>query len=164
MNIEIIHLVCTQNFPKTNISYFVIRTRTCTYQRVKNMNFLENFTHALNEWSHSEWQSQWYFVISLNLILQNNFEVTSFIYIFTKFTRFYVVYIIYVVIYIIYRRSHSEMIYEMVSSKELYSRCFPVNFLKFYRAVILRTVGERLFLFFTSKDLFKVSYSNTRAL
>ena len=111
MNIEIIHLICTQNFPKTNISYFVIRTRTCTYQVVKNINFLENFTYALNELPRSEWQLQWYFVISLNFILQKNFEVMSFIDIFTKFIRFHAVCIIYVVIYITYRRSHSEMIY-----------------------------------------------------
>ena len=35
----VIHLVRTQNFPKTNISYPLIRTRTCAYQELRNVSF-----------------------------------------------------------------------------------------------------------------------------
>ena len=45
-----IDLVCTQNFPKTNISYFLIRTRACMYQGVRNVSSSKNFESALNEW------------------------------------------------------------------------------------------------------------------
>ena len=53
----IIHLVCTQIFQKTNNSYPLIRTRTCAYQgvltcayqRVRNVNFSENFAYVPNE-------------------------------------------------------------------------------------------------------------------
>ena len=38
----IIHLVHMQNFPK-NFSYLLIRTRTCSYQGVRNVSFSENF-------------------------------------------------------------------------------------------------------------------------
>ena len=44
-----VHLVHTQNFAKNNISYSVIRTRTCMYQRVRNVSFLENPTYTLND-------------------------------------------------------------------------------------------------------------------
>ena len=67
-------------------------------------------------------------------------------------------------LYYVQKKSLRDDLYEMASSKELHGRCFPVNFVKFYRAVILRNVGERLFLVFTRKDLFKVSHSNTRVL
>ena len=43
-----IHLV-RKSFRKTNISYPLIRTRTCTYQRVRNVSFSENVLDALNE-------------------------------------------------------------------------------------------------------------------
>ena len=36
---------------KTNISYSLIRTRTCVYQGVRNVSFSENFAYQLNEWS-----------------------------------------------------------------------------------------------------------------
>ena len=36
-------------FRKTNISYPLIRTRSCAYQEVRNVNFSENFAHVLNE-------------------------------------------------------------------------------------------------------------------
>ena len=39
----IINLVRTQNFPKTNISYPPIRTRTCADQGVRSIGFAENF-------------------------------------------------------------------------------------------------------------------------
>ena len=38
-------------FKKTNISYHLIRTLTCAYQRVGNVSFSEYFAYALNEWS-----------------------------------------------------------------------------------------------------------------
>ena len=37
-------------FPKTNISNPLIRTRTCAYQKVRNVSFSENFTYVLNGW------------------------------------------------------------------------------------------------------------------
>ena len=48
-NMKINHLVCTKFFQKTNISYLLIRTRTCAYQGVKNVSFLEKFSYVLNE-------------------------------------------------------------------------------------------------------------------
>ena len=45
-----IHLVHTKMFPKTNISYPLIRTRTCAYQEVRHY-LLKNFTYVLNEWT-----------------------------------------------------------------------------------------------------------------
>ena len=36
-------------FRKTNISYSLIRTRSCVYQEVRNVSFSENFAHVLNE-------------------------------------------------------------------------------------------------------------------
>ena len=47
----IIHLLSSQNFPKTNISYPLIRTRRCVYQGVRNVRFSENFASVINEWS-----------------------------------------------------------------------------------------------------------------
>ena len=44
----IIHLVRTQNFRKTSISYPLIPTRSCTYQ-----GFSENFAYVPNEWSQT---------------------------------------------------------------------------------------------------------------
>ena len=35
----------------TDISYPLIRTRTCPYQGVRNVSFSENFAYVLNEWS-----------------------------------------------------------------------------------------------------------------
>ena len=46
-DIGAIHLVRTQNFPETNTSHHLIRTRTCTYQGVRNVSFLETFAYAL---------------------------------------------------------------------------------------------------------------------
>ena len=46
--IGIIHLVCTQNFPK---NYYFLLPHTHT-QGVRNISFLENLAHVLNEWSH----------------------------------------------------------------------------------------------------------------
>ena len=37
-------------FPKNNISYPLISTRTFAYQVVGNVSFSENFPHLLNEW------------------------------------------------------------------------------------------------------------------
>ena len=51
--IEIVHLVCMQNFPEVNISYSLICTCTCEYQEVRNVSFSENFAFVLNEWPHS---------------------------------------------------------------------------------------------------------------
>ena len=47
--IGITHLLRTQNFPETNISYLLIRTRTCADQGVGNVSSLENFAYALND-------------------------------------------------------------------------------------------------------------------
>ena len=38
-------------FQKANMSYPLICTLTCAYQRVGNASFLENFAYILNEWS-----------------------------------------------------------------------------------------------------------------
>ena len=38
-------------FRKTNISYPLIRTRTCEYQGVRNVSFSENFAYLLNGWT-----------------------------------------------------------------------------------------------------------------
>ena len=46
----IIDLVCAQNFPKTNISYLLMRTCACMYQGVRNVSSSKNFESALNEW------------------------------------------------------------------------------------------------------------------
>ena len=43
------HLVRTQDFGETNISYPLIRRRMCTYQAVRNVSFSENFVYALHE-------------------------------------------------------------------------------------------------------------------
>ena len=51
----IIHLVRSQyfarDFLKFKISYFLIRTRTCAYQGVKDLSFKTNFAFELNKWS-----------------------------------------------------------------------------------------------------------------
>ena len=47
--LRVIHLVRTQNFLKTNVSYPLIHTRTCAYQGVRNVSFSENFAYVLNE-------------------------------------------------------------------------------------------------------------------
>ena len=44
----IIHLLRSQDFLKTNISYHV--TRACTYQGVRNVSFSENVVNVLNGW------------------------------------------------------------------------------------------------------------------
>ena len=44
---HIIYLVRSQSFP--NISYPLIRTRTCAYQGVRNVSFSENIANVLNE-------------------------------------------------------------------------------------------------------------------
>ena len=36
-------------FRKTNISYLLIRARTCVYQGVSNVSFSEDFKYVLNE-------------------------------------------------------------------------------------------------------------------
>ena len=38
-------------FRKTNISYLLIRARTCAYQELRNVCLSENFANILNEWS-----------------------------------------------------------------------------------------------------------------
>ena len=38
---------------KTNISYSLIRSRTCAYQGVRNVSFSENFENVLTKWSLS---------------------------------------------------------------------------------------------------------------
>ena len=45
-----IDLVCAKNFPKTSISYLLIRTCACMYQGVRNVSSSKNFESALNEW------------------------------------------------------------------------------------------------------------------
>ena len=47
----IIHLARTQNFPKKNIYYHLIRTDPRAYEMERNFNFSENFAYVLNEWS-----------------------------------------------------------------------------------------------------------------
>ena len=36
-------------FRRSNISYSLMCTRTCAYQGVRNVNFLEHFAYVLNE-------------------------------------------------------------------------------------------------------------------
>ena len=45
------HWVHTQNIRKTNISYPLIRTLTCAYQKVRKVSFSNSFAYTLNEWS-----------------------------------------------------------------------------------------------------------------
>ena len=49
------YLARTQLFRKTNISYPVIRTRTCAYQGLSNVSFSRNFTYVLKEWFKTPW-------------------------------------------------------------------------------------------------------------
>ena len=42
-----------KTFQKTNISYPLVRTRTCLYQEVTNVSFSEEFGNILNEYSYS---------------------------------------------------------------------------------------------------------------
>ena len=49
--LEIIHLVRSQYFRETNISYFLISTRTCVFQMVKNDSFMVNIAFVLNKLS-----------------------------------------------------------------------------------------------------------------
>ena len=48
---KIFYLEVTENSQKTNISYSLIRTRTCAYLGVRNVCFSENFAHVLNDYS-----------------------------------------------------------------------------------------------------------------
>ena len=41
-------------FRKTNISYPLIRTRTCVHQGIRNNRFSEDFTYVLNGWTLTE--------------------------------------------------------------------------------------------------------------
>ena len=43
------HLVPTQIFRETNISYRLIRTGTSAYQGIRNVSFLENFAYVINQ-------------------------------------------------------------------------------------------------------------------
>ena len=55
-----IHLVRTQIFRKTNISYSVIRTRTCAYQRVRNISSSENLrAYYVNDCKGKIWIQGW---------------------------------------------------------------------------------------------------------
>ena len=44
-------------FRKTNICNPLIRTRTCTYQDVRNVSFSENCAYVLNEWPHEKFKN-----------------------------------------------------------------------------------------------------------
>ena len=48
--VRTIHLVGTQNFPKTDIPDPLTCTRTYAYQEVRYFSFSENFAYVLNEW------------------------------------------------------------------------------------------------------------------
>ena len=52
-------------FWKTNISYPLIRKRTCTYQGVRNVSFSENFMYVLNEWPLFYFLWPWYKIIQI---------------------------------------------------------------------------------------------------
>ena len=47
--IGIIHLVVRKIFPKTNISYPLIRKLNCEYLGVRDVSLSENFEYVLNE-------------------------------------------------------------------------------------------------------------------
>ena len=51
VHLGIIQLVRSKIFRKTNISYPLIRIRTCAYQGIRNVSFSKNFENVLNEWS-----------------------------------------------------------------------------------------------------------------
>ena len=55
-------------FQKTNISYPLIRTRTCAYQGVRNASFSDNFLYVLNERSFGKFTSK---------ILMKNWQAPS---------------------------------------------------------------------------------------
>ena len=58
-HLGIIHLARTQNFPKKNIYYHLIRTDTRAYEMERNFNFSENFAYVLNEWSLGSNEDHW---------------------------------------------------------------------------------------------------------
>ena len=51
---------------KTYISHPLIRTRTCAYQRVRNVSFSENCAYVLNEWSHTYHRSNLHYTYTFN--------------------------------------------------------------------------------------------------
>ena len=51
VQLGIIYLVRTQKYLQTNISYPLIRTRTCAYQEERDVIISENFGYVLNGWS-----------------------------------------------------------------------------------------------------------------
>ena len=51
VQLGIIYLVRTQKYLQTNISYPLIRTRTCAYQEERDVSISENFGYVLNGWS-----------------------------------------------------------------------------------------------------------------
>ena len=46
-------------FRKTNISYPLMRTRSCAYLGVRNVSFSENVANVINEWPHGLFWVQW---------------------------------------------------------------------------------------------------------
>ena len=53
-------------FRKTNISYPLIRTRTCAYQGLRNVSCSENFAHVLNGWTQE--------VLTTTMVYRNFFK------------------------------------------------------------------------------------------
>ena len=60
--VGVIHLVRTQLFRKTNISYPLICTRTCAYQGVRNVSFSGNFAYVPKNHPSS---SHWYWLVQV---------------------------------------------------------------------------------------------------
>ena len=61
----ITHFGRAQKFPKTNISYSLISSCTCSYLGVRNVIFSENFAYVLNRWSPTPCSvSAWFSLIS----------------------------------------------------------------------------------------------------
>ena len=76
----VIHLVRTQNFSKTNISYPLIHTRMCVYQGVEIVSFLENLAYMLNECPYPNLTHLWNFFLNKwniqeeSLVVLENFK------------------------------------------------------------------------------------------
>ena len=68
---EVIYLVRTQIFRKTNISYPLICTHMCSYQGVRNVCFSKNFAYILNEWYLIQNSKSFYLLIRLSTIFRS---------------------------------------------------------------------------------------------
>ena len=75
MSLEMIELICTQNFSKNQYFLPLIRTRTRAYQRVRNVSFSENFAYVLNECPLFQVSVE---LVKILLHLQDQYNITNF--------------------------------------------------------------------------------------